>query len=84
MSDPAQIVIDKVNHTYRPPHGRPVAALADVSLEVRSRELFALLGPSGCGKSTLLYLVGGFFPTEAGRILVEGKPVAAPGAEDSE
>jgi NitT/TauT family transport system ATP-binding protein len=48
---------------------------------VRPREFLALLGPSGCGKSTLLYLVGGFLPTEIGRILVDGKPVAAPGPD---
>ena len=81
MNEQAQIVVEDVTHTYRPPRGRPVAALAEVSLEVRRREFFALLGPSGCGKSTLLYLIGGFFATEAGRILVDGKPVAAPGAD---
>jgi NitT/TauT family transport system ATP-binding protein len=52
----SQIVIEGVNHLYRPPSGRPVLALEDVCLEVRSREFLALLGPSGCGKSTLLYL----------------------------
>jgi NitT/TauT family transport system ATP-binding protein len=77
----AQIVIEGVNHTYRPARGRTVLALSDVSLEVRPREFLALLGPSGCGKSTLLYLVGGFLPTEAGRIVVEGKPVSAPGPD---
>jgi len=77
----AQIVIDRVNHTYRPARGRPVLALTDVSLEVRPREFLALLGPSGCGKSTLLYLVGGFLPTESGRITVQGKPVTAPGPD---
>ncbi len=66
MGGQAQIVIDGVNHTYRPARGRAVLALSDVSLEVRPREFLALLGPSGCGKSTLLYLVGGFLPTEAG------------------
>jgi NitT/TauT family transport system ATP-binding protein len=81
MNDQAQIVVEGVTHTYRPPRGRPVPALAEVSLEVRRREFFALLGPSGCGKSTLLYLIGGFFATEAGRILVDGEPVAAPGAD---
>jgi len=81
MSGQAQIVIDKVNHTYRPPRGRPVLALADVSIEVRPREFLALLGPSGCGKSTLLYLVGGFLPTETGRIEVEGKQVKKPGPD---
>jgi NitT/TauT family transport system ATP-binding protein len=81
MDGQAQIVIEGVNHTYRPARGRSVLALSDVSLQVRPREFLALLGPSGCGKSTLLYLVGGFLPTEAGRIMVEGKPVAAPGPD---
>ncbi len=81
MDGAAQIIIDKVDHTYRPPRGRPIRALADVSLEVTPREFLAILGPSGCGKSTLLYLVGGFLPIETGRILVEGKRVAAPGPD---
>jgi len=81
MNGQGQIVIERVNHTYRRPRGRPVLALSDVSLEVRPREFLALLGPSGCGKSTLLYLVGGFLPTEAGRIMVEGRPVSAPGPD---
>src|SRR3982074_9730 len=74
----AQIVITGVSHLYRPPSGRPVLALEDVSLDVGVREFVALLGPSGCGKSTLLYLIGGFLPTETGKILIGGKPVGAP------
>src|SRR5438046_8668792 len=77
----AQIVIDGVSHCYRPATGRPVLALEDVSLDITAREFVALLGPSGCGKSTLLYLIGGFLPTETGRIVIEGKPVAAPGPD---
>ena len=80
MAEP-QIVIAGVNHTYRPPSGRPVLALEDVSLEVGNREFLALLGPSGCGKSTLLYLIGGFLPIETGKIMIEGKPVGAPGPD---
>src|SRR5271156_5340103 len=81
MNDKGQIVTDQVIHTYRPPRGRPVPALSDISLEIRPREFLALLGPSGCGKSTLLYLVGGFLPIEGGRIMVEGKTVTAPGPD---
>src|SRR5437762_1882684 len=77
----SQIVIEGVKHIYRPPRGRPVLALEEVSLDVREREFVALLGPSGCGKSTLLYLIGGFLPTETGRILIDGKPVAGPGPD---
>src|SRR5262247_3214690 len=80
-SDMAQIEIERVRHTYRPPRGRPVLALEDVSLEVRPREFLALLGPSGCGKSTLLYLIGGFLPIERGAIAVNGKPVEGPGPD---
>jgi NitT/TauT family transport system ATP-binding protein len=81
VSGPAQIVVDRVSHYYRPPVGREVLALEDISLEVRPREFLALLGPSGCGKSTLLYLIGGFLPTEAGKILVGGEPVRGPGPD---
>ena len=81
MSAPTQIVVDQVSHLYRPPRGREVLALDQVSLEVANREFVALLGPSGCGKSTLLYLIGGFLPVEKGAILVDGKKVSAPGPD---
>jgi NitT/TauT family transport system ATP-binding protein len=81
MSRPAQIVVEAVSHHYRPPVGREVLALENVSLEVPEREFLALLGPSGCGKSTLLYLIGGFLPIEHGKILVSGAPVAGPGPD---
>ncbi|HVC50462.1 MAG TPA: ABC transporter ATP-binding protein [Stellaceae bacterium] len=77
----AQIVVDRVCHTYRPARGRPVLALDNVSLEVRDREFVSLLGPSGCGKSTLLYLIGGFLPVEAGSISVEDRVVSGPGPD---
>jgi NitT/TauT family transport system ATP-binding protein len=78
---PAQIAVERVRHTYRPPRGRAVPALEDISLEVREREFLALLGPSGCGKSTLLYLIGGFLPVEGGRIVVDGRTVTGPGPD---
>lgn len=46
--------------------------LDSVDLELREREVLALVGPSGCGKSTLLELVAGLREPSEGSIAVEG------------
>src|SRR5256884_4567479 len=50
-------------------------ALDDVSIEVESGSLTALLGPSGSGKSTLLRIVAGLETPDAGVVLIDGKDV---------
>ncbi|MBP5972984.1 sulfate/molybdate ABC transporter ATP-binding protein [Brasilonema sp. CT11] len=48
-------------------------AVDEVSLEVESGSLVALLGPSGSGKSTLLRLIAGLEIPDSGRILLTDK-----------
>ena len=52
-----------------------VAALLDVSLEVREGEFFTLLGPSGSGKTTVLRVIAGLVEADTGRVLLGGADV---------
>jgi sulfonate transport system ATP-binding protein len=51
--------------------------LDDVSLEVRTREIVALVGRSGCGKSTVLRVLAGLSPDHTGDREVAGAPAVA-------
>ena len=74
----AEVVIDKLNLFYGSNQ-----ALFNVSLNIPSRQVTALIGPSGCGKSTLLRclnrmndLIGGV--RVEGSVQYEGQDIYAP------
>lgn len=52
-----------------------VAALQDVSLEVRAGEIHALLGENGAGKSTLMNIASGTLQPDSGTIEISGEQI---------
>jgi NitT/TauT family transport system ATP-binding protein len=62
-------------------NGGEIEALRGAELVVGRGEFICLIGPSGCGKSTLLRMIGGFEMPSAGRVLMNGAPVAGPGPD---
>jgi phosphate transport system ATP-binding protein len=61
-------------------------ALLDISLDVRDRQVTALIGPSGCGKSTFLRCLNRMNDTipgirVEGRVLLDGQDIYAPGTD---
>jgi len=55
--------------------------LSRIDLEVREREVVALIGPSGCGKSTLLRIAAGLERDYFGEVRLGDEPVLAPRRE---
>ena len=71
------IIVEDVSKTYA---RNDPAAVSRLGFTLRRGEILALLGPSGSGKTTTLRLIAGFDRPDAGRILLDGRPVSGDGA----
>jgi glutamate transport system ATP-binding protein len=68
------VVLDHVEKWYGDLH-----VLHDVSLTVDRGEVVVLIGPSGAGKSTLCRTINRLETIDAGRVLVDGRPLPSQG-----
>jgi ABC-type nitrate/sulfonate/bicarbonate transport system ATPase subunit len=78
----AHVSVRDVSRVFPGTQGQPeTLALQSSSLEIADNDFVTVLGPSGCGKSTLLRIVAGLDFATTGQVLVDGTPVAGPGAD---
>lgn len=75
MSD-VVLRLDKVNKVFEAGTPRAVHVLHDLSLELRSGELTAMVGPSGSGKSSLLNLMGLLDTPSSGELWIQQQATA--------
>ncbi|MDP2604600.1 MAG: ABC transporter ATP-binding protein [Deltaproteobacteria bacterium] len=73
--------LSKVFFEQNDPRKPGLVALHNISLVVEKNEFVSLLGPSGCGKTTLIRVIAGLIPADRGQILVNSRPVSAPGRD---
>jgi NitT/TauT family transport system ATP-binding protein len=78
----SKLVIEGISRVFPGVRGgAPTRALEPTDLAVADNDFVTILGPSGCGKSTLLRLVAGLDRPTTGRIMLDGKPISAPGPD---
>lgn len=80
--NPVAIRLESVSAEFQHRVKGVIAAVKDVSIDVRPGELLTLLGPSGCGKTTTLRIIAGFQEPSAGRVIIGDRDVTQVEAND--
>jgi branched-chain amino acid transport system ATP-binding protein len=57
-------------------HFGGLAALTDVSFELRKQEILGLIGPNGAGKTTMFNVINGFYPPSNGDVYLHGQKIS--------
>jgi len=53
-----------------------LAALTDVSFELKNGEILGLIGPNGAGKTTMFNVINGFYPPTQGDVFLKGRKIS--------
>jgi branched-chain amino acid transport system ATP-binding protein len=53
-----------------------VAAVQDISFDVRTGEILGLIGPNGAGKTTLVNVISGVMPPTRGTVIFRGRHIS--------
>ena len=61
-----------------------VRALHNVDFVLRKGDIHALMGENGAGKSTLIKIINGVYEKDAGRIVLDGRPVHFKSPQDAQ
>lgn len=77
-TEASYVLLKSISKTFAKTSGN-IAAISDLTLEIKKGEFFSLLGPSGCGKTTVLRLIAGLERPDMGNIVIGERIVA--GAE---
>ena len=72
-------ILELKNVSYAYEKGKTV--LQNISAEMQTGKLYAILGPSGSGKTTLLSLLGGLDTPAQGTVLFDGEDITEKGLE---
>ena len=73
----SKLELQNVSYSY----DKGKLVLSDISGELETGKMYAILGPSGSGKTTLLSLLGGLDIPTQGSVLFDGEDIMAKGLE---
>jgi ABC-type Fe3+/spermidine/putrescine transport system ATPase subunit len=71
-----------IQHLTKVYPGASSPSVDDLTIEIQSGELTALLGPSGCGKTTTMKMLAGLLTPTSGEITFDGRSILGVKPED--
>jgi NitT/TauT family transport system ATP-binding protein len=78
-----KVVFDNVSKVYQKSgsSGQPTLAIESLDVAIKKAEIVSILGPTGCGKSTAMNMIAGFEFPSGGQVLLDHRPITAPGPD---